>query len=242
MRLRRRPSTASDFQNWLQYSTVRSRYGTSFGLLPGIWASLLSKGQAISSIVEDLDAPKNDRLLCLGLAVFISDEFARQAKTSPLFWIGPELVRRLGKQESPVLDSPAIRRANSCDGLNLFIWEIDIRPVLENEFLAIATDISTAFFKQHAGFKIKDVMAQHPFGPVMRAGFQIGGWLLQDGKGDHAPLPEPRLSRAPAFPSCWDQIANSPASCPDPGLVLFSTTGSRAYSSLQPSNASSSAL
>jgi hypothetical protein len=45
--------------------------------------------------------------------------------------------------------------------------------VLENEFLAIATDLSTAFFKLHAGFKIKELMAQHPFGPVMRAGFQV---------------------------------------------------------------------
>jgi hypothetical protein len=189
MRMRCRPSTASDFKNWLQHSTVRSRYGTTFGQLPGIWASLLSKGEAISSVVEDLDAPRNDRLLCLGLSVFISDEFAGQAKTSPLFWIGPELIRRIERQESPILDSAAIRRANSIDGLNLFVWEIDIRPVPENEFLAIATDISNQFFKQHAGFKIKDVMAQHPFGPVLRAGFQVGGWLFHDGIGEYSPLP-----------------------------------------------------
>jgi hypothetical protein len=196
MRMRCRPSTASDFKNWLQHSTVRSRYGTSFGQLPGIWASLLSKGQAISSVVENLDAPKNDRLLCLGLSVFISDEFAGQAKISPLFWIGPELVRRIERRESPILDSAAIRRANSRDGLNLFIWETDIRPVAEKEFLAIATDISSAFFKRHAGFKIKDAMAQHPFGPVLRAGYQAGGWLFHDGKKDYAPLPQPEAIEA----------------------------------------------
>ena len=171
MRLRCRPSTASDFKNWLQYSSVRNRYGPLFGQLPGIWASLLSKGQAISAIVEDLDAPKNDSLLSLGLDVFISDEFARQAKTSPLFWIGPELIRRIEKDESPILDLAAIRRANSRDGLNLVIWEVDCRPVPENEFLAIATDLTNTFFRYHAGFKIKEVMAQQPFGPVMRAAF-----------------------------------------------------------------------
>jgi hypothetical protein len=200
MRMRCRPSTAGDFKNWLQHSTVRSRYGPLFGQLPGIWASLLSKEEAISSVIEDLDAPKNDRLLCLGLTVFLSDEFARQAKISPLFWIGPELVRRIEKDESPILDSAAIRRGNSCDGLNLFVWEIDIRPVPKNEFLAIATDISNQFFKQHAGFKIKDVMAQHPFGPVLRAGFQVGGWLFHDGKRDYAPLPRAEEVEAAGLP------------------------------------------
>jgi hypothetical protein len=54
MRLRHRPSTAADFQAWLQYSTVRSRYGPLFGKLPEVWGSLLSNGEAISSVVEDL--------------------------------------------------------------------------------------------------------------------------------------------------------------------------------------------
>lgn len=200
MRLRCRPSTANDFKNWLQYSTVRSRYGPLFGQLPGIWSSLLSKGQAISSVVEDLDAPGQNGLLALGLAVFIKDDFARKAKTPPLFWIGPEMVRRIEKGQSPVLGSAEIRQANSRDGLNLFVWEIDIRPVSENEFLAIASDISNAFFKQHAGYKIKEVMAQHPFGPVFRAGFQVGGWLLQNGSGDYAPLPRPEVVETAGAP------------------------------------------
>jgi hypothetical protein len=163
-----------------------------FGQLPGIWASLLSKDQAISSVVEDIGAPKKGSLLALGLSVFIRDEFARQAGTSPLFWIGPELIRRIEKDDSPILDSAAIRKANSGDGLNVFVWEIDIRPVPENDFLAIASDISNMFFKQHAGYKIKEVMAQHPFGRVMHAGFQVGGWFLQNGRGEYAPLPEPK--------------------------------------------------
>jgi hypothetical protein len=200
MRLRCRPSTANDFKHWLQYSTVRSRYGALFGQLPAIWTSVLSKDQAISSVVEDLDAPKKNGLLALGLAVFITDEFAREAKTSPLFWIGPELIRRIEKDESPILDLAAIRRANSRDGLNLFVWEIDIRPVPENEFLAIASDISNAFFKQHAGYKIKEVMVQHPFGPVLRAGLQIGGWLLQNGRGEYAPLPEAEVIETAGAP------------------------------------------
>ena len=200
MRLRCRPSTVNDFKNWPQYSTVRSRYGRSFGRLPGIWASLLSKGQTISAIVEDLDAPKNDSLLSLGLAVFVSDEFARQAKTLPLFWIGPELVRRIEKDESPILDLAAIRQANSRDGLNLFIWEVDVRPVPENDFLAIATDLATAFFKLHGGFKIKELMAQHPFGPVMRTAFGAGFWILQNGNADYSPPPQPEVVETAGLP------------------------------------------
>jgi hypothetical protein len=199
MRLRHRPSTASDFKNWLQYSTVRRRYGPLFGQLPGIWASLLSKGQAISAVVEDLDAPKKDCLLSLGLAVFISDEFARQAKTTPLFWIGPELVRHL-EDDSRILNFAAIRRANSREGLNLFIWEVDVRPLPQSEFLAVATHISSAFFEYHAGFKIKELLAQHPFGPVLRAALQVGLWLLQNGDGDYSPLTRPETVEAAGAP------------------------------------------
>jgi hypothetical protein len=200
MRLRQRRSTVSDFKIWLQYSTVRSRYGPLFSKLPGVWGSLLSKGQAISAVVEDLNAPKKDGLLSLGLAVFVSDEFARQAKTPPLFWIGPELIQRIEKDQSPILDLAGIRRANSCEGLNLLIWEVDVRPVPENEFLAIATDLSNAFFGYHAGFKIKELMAQHPVGPVMRAGLRAGFWLLQDGNTDYAPSSGSEMMEADGVP------------------------------------------
>jgi hypothetical protein len=200
MRLRCRPSAASDFKNWLQYSTVRSRYGTSFGQLSGIWASLLSKDQVISAVVEDLDAPKKNGLLALGLAIFITDEFVREAKTSPLFWIGPELIRRIKKDQSPILDSAAVRQANSRHGLNLFIWEVDVRSVPENQFLAIATDLSAAFFNLHAGFKIKELMAQHPFGPVMRAALGNGFWVLQNGNADYAPPPPPEVIETAGAP------------------------------------------
>jgi len=217
MRPRCRPSTASDFKNWLQYSTVRSRYGPLFGQLPRVWASLLSKDQVISAAVEDFDAPQKNGPLGLGLAVFISDEFAREAKTSPLFWIGPELIRRIEKDDSPILDLPAIRKANSRNGLNLFIWEVGVRPLRENEFLAVAADLSTAFFKYHEGFNVKELMAQHPFGDVMRSGFQVGFWSLQNGDVDYAPPPPPEvienagapyvmgLTRelARKMPGCW---------------------------------------
>ncbi len=217
MRLRHRVSTPADFKTWLPYSTVRSRYGPLFAKLPEVWGPLLSQEQAISSVVEDLDAEKGRGLLALGLSVFVSDEFVREVKRSAPFWIGPELITRVRRNSSPILDRAAIRRANSQEGLNLFCWEADIRLVPEGDFLAVCTEIATAFFEEHAGFNIKELMGQHPFGPVLRAALQVGGWSFQNERGEYVSAPDPEVieeSGAPfvlgmtrelarKVPGCW---------------------------------------
>jgi hypothetical protein len=114
----------------------------------------------------------------------------REIKSSPPFWIGPELIHRIGKHQSPVLDRTVIPRANSDGGLNLFAWEADLRPAPEAEFLAIITEIATAFFGDHAGFNIKEIMGQQPYGPVLSATLQVGGWCLQSENGEYIPAPD----------------------------------------------------
>jgi hypothetical protein len=187
MRLRHRASSASDFHAWVRHSNVRSRYGETFPGLAAVWANLLNAGCANSSVVEDLDAAPGDALRGIGVSVFLNDEFLQYVKSSPFFWIGPELIRRISRKESPVLDAAAIRHANSNDGLNLFIWEADARPLSEKGFLAFSSEISTGFFEQHLGYNIKEVIGQQPFGRALRGALQVGGWLLRNGDGRYAP-------------------------------------------------------
>jgi hypothetical protein len=190
MRLRHRPSLASDFAAWLPHSSVAGRYGELWDRLPSIWASLLASGSAISEVVEDLDALKRGPL-AMGVSVFLTDEFAREASTPPLFWIGPELIRRIDQNESPVLALDEIRAANSGSGLNLFVWEADIWAQSDAEFLSTASELIASFFETHAGLKINKSLAQQPFGRVFRAAVQIGGWLAQNEKGEYAPAENP---------------------------------------------------
>lgn len=187
MRLRHRASTASDFHSWMRHSNVRSRYGDTFARLAYVWADLLNAGCSTSCVVEDLDAAPGDALLGIGVSVFLTDDFIQYVKSSSFFWIGPELILRISRRESPILDPAAIRHANSNDGLNLFVWEADARPLSEKGFLAFSSEISTGFFEQHLGYKIKEVIAQQPFGRALRGAVQVGGWFLRDGEGRYAP-------------------------------------------------------
>ena len=191
MRLRRRPSTASDLKTYVQYLTVDCRYGSLFERLPNVWCSLLKRESLLSAVVEDLDRAHGDRLLGIGVSVFLTDEFFRHAKYPPLFWIGPELIRRIAQNDSTILDVRAIRRANSGEGLNLFIWEADIRPTNEAELFTVSTELIEAFFEFHSGFNIKEVINQYPFGRMFRGAVQHGGWLIQAPSGEYVPVKDP---------------------------------------------------
>ena len=48
----------------------------------------------------------------------LSEDFVRELKTSPGFWFGPELIRRIMRGNSPVLSDREVRVANSGNGLN----------------------------------------------------------------------------------------------------------------------------
>jgi hypothetical protein len=191
MRLLHRHASPSELWECVQYSPVRVRYGGSFGRLAEVWSALLQQGSAISAVVEDLDHAAENRLLAFGISVFLTDEFVRQAKTPPLFWIGPELIRCTIKNDSPILNQAEIGRANSGDGLNLFVWEVCTDPTVEAELLAVTGELGKAFVEYHAGFRIKEVMGQHPFGRVLRGAIEGGGWLVENRIGEYVPVDDP---------------------------------------------------
>lgn len=220
MRLRRRAATAADLRAYAPFLTVRSRYGSLFEQLPEIWCELLRGEALVAAVVEDLEREPGERLLALGVSVFLTEDFFHYARIPPLFWIGPELVRRIGNNDSPILDLAAIRRANSRGGLNSFTWEVDIRPTDEQEFFAVGTEMVHAYLEFHSGFNIKHAIGQQPFGRVFRGLVQGGGWLIQGPGGKYAPVQDPGAVERAGVPFILGLTRELARQCPGSWLSM----------------------
>lgn len=200
MRLHRRPAQACDLRTYSQHLAARSRYGSLFERVPEIWCALLRREALLSTVIEDLDAAEARRTVGFGVSVFLADDFVREAKTPPLFWIGPELVRRISGNASPILDATAIGRANARDGLTVFMWEVDVRPVSEANFFSVALELTQTFFDYHAGFQIKEVVSQQPFGRMLEGAMQVGGRLWDPERRRYLPLGDGAAIGPPGSP------------------------------------------
>ena len=116
------------------------RYGDAISDLGPAWLSLLrSDGFCSTLVFEETNGAKVNKL-GVGASVFVSDEFLREAKTSPHFWFGPELAKRVVRGDSPVLSSRQVCEANTGDGLNLMEWQMTFRgdAVLSTDVRAAA--------------------------------------------------------------------------------------------------------
>jgi hypothetical protein len=69
----------------------------------------------------------------VGIDVIVNDDFVRELKTPPHFWAGPELTKRILRDDSPLLSEKEIRDANSRGGLNLVVWEGCARCEFESD-------------------------------------------------------------------------------------------------------------
>jgi hypothetical protein len=110
-----------------------------------------------NAVLEEVDGTR--RAMCgVGVAVFVSDEFIRELKTSA-FWFGPELVTRVLGGNSPVLSDQRVRKANSAEGLNVLVWEGLAHPAFERR-----ADVShlmvNAFLETHRGYHLKEIISQ----------------------------------------------------------------------------------
>src|SRR5260370_17406061 len=73
--------------------SLRRRYGSAMGQLASAFRSVLRSESLRNCVLEDLDDPVP--LLGFANLVFVTDEFVRECKTPPLFWIGPHLTKRV---------------------------------------------------------------------------------------------------------------------------------------------------
>jgi hypothetical protein len=103
------------------------RYGSLIRDLPSAIRYALGRDSFVAAVFEELQG-STIRFLGAGLAMFVSDDFLQELKTTPFFWVGPELVKRITRGDSPLLSDTAVRDANSTIGLNLLNWHNTVHP------------------------------------------------------------------------------------------------------------------
>lgn len=167
MSIRHRPMRPNDVRECVAIvaadPVVGPRYSKSIADLAPAWLHLLrSNGFCGTSVFEEVDegaVRARPRLLGVGASVFASDDFLREVKTPPSFWIGPELARRVIRGDSPLLSEKQVCEANSRGGLNLVMWHVCIRGE-DVKRAEVGAELMAAFFNDHRGFRLKELVGQ----------------------------------------------------------------------------------
>jgi hypothetical protein len=160
----------------------RKRYGKLANELSSAWEQSLRAGALITGVIEDVDAVKPS-LQGFGVNTFVTDEFVRYCKAPAMRWIGPGLVRRLMRGQSPILAPKAIRNANSRDGLNLASWAAFLCPKNKADRDRVQIELMNGFMQEHCGYMLKEIISQ-PIEPVMmEVVLNSGGFLWNSGQG-----------------------------------------------------------
>jgi hypothetical protein len=139
------------------HPVIGPRYGSAIAELRPAWLRLLDCEAKRASIVEEVDG-SHATICFVGVSVFVGEEFVRELKSPPLFWIGPELAKRIVQGDSPLLSDRQVREANSCGGLTMVTWEGCIRPEFEKH-LEIHRRILNMFIEEHRGYLWKEAIA-----------------------------------------------------------------------------------
>src|ERR1700732_3384475 len=106
MDVRYRVMKPKDVRNCVEgiaaHPVLGERYGSLIEQLPSAIRSVFGQDSFIAVVFEEFQGSE-PRFLGAGLAAFVSDEFFHELKTTPHFWIGPELVKRITRGTSPLL-------------------------------------------------------------------------------------------------------------------------------------------
>lgn len=155
---------------------VGPRYGPMIGHLAEAWKRLL--GFEASSAIVFLAGEGDRAPICIfGVSVIVRDDFIREIKRAPQFWVGPALTRRVIKGESFLLTGKELREGNSQDGLNLLSWESCTRPGYESHH-ELHRYMMGAFIEVHQGYRWKEIVAtQSESADRLRHTLNTGGFL-----------------------------------------------------------------
>lgn len=161
MALRFRPMQSGDVRECAEIIAAHPisgpRYGDRIGDLSKAWLRLLNFEAMHAIVFRAGDVPRAP-ICCVGVTVFVTDDFMREMKTPLGFWVGPELTKRILQGNSPILLDKQFRDANSCGGLNLVTWEGCFRSGYETNS-EVTRYSMTKFVEIHRGFLLKEVTA-----------------------------------------------------------------------------------
>lgn len=92
-----------------EHPVIGPKYGNGIKDLPVAWLRLLASEAKVATVFFDDDGPRAP--ICLvGISIFVTDDFMRDLKAPPSFWVGPELVTRILRGDSPVLREGNLRK------------------------------------------------------------------------------------------------------------------------------------
>jgi hypothetical protein len=129
------------------------------------------------------------RFLGTGLGVFVSDDFLQELKTTPFFWVGPELAKRITRGDSPLLSDAAVRNANSTVGLNLVVWHCTIYPE-DIRRAEVGTSMISACEELWRGFRLRELMAQSDCLEQLQGNCNAGGLYFRRAENQYGNFPE----------------------------------------------------
>jgi hypothetical protein len=167
------------------------RYGNLIKGLPSAISNAIGHDSFIAHVIEEL-LDSTTRFLGVGMAVFVSDEFLQELKSTPFFWLGPELVERITHGDSPLLSDAAVRDANSTVGLNLVVWHNTIHP--EDLIRAeVGTPLMTAFVEGCRGFQLREIVTQADSLEQLQGSRNAGGLYFHLAEDCYGAFPEVSL-------------------------------------------------
>jgi hypothetical protein len=158
-----------------QHPFIGPRYAGTLCELRPVWLSLLGREAFRAYVYEDFqDSPP--RLIGIGCSAIVTDNFLREAKTPPFFWIGAELTRRISRRRSPLLSDNEVREANSDGGVNVTVWDGAV-SVQDMGRADVSNAFMNTFMELHQGFLLKEIIAQGSTGEVLACALR-GGYLF----------------------------------------------------------------
>jgi hypothetical protein len=171
-----------------QHPVLGRRYGRTIDDLGQAWLEVINQGTALLCTVEELDM-SCATILGGSCSVFAREDFVRDLKTPPHFWIGPEIVQRIRRGKSPVLSAKEVREGNSTRGLTSVVWQVCIRLDVSNGPERSHQGTST-FFEGMRGFQLNEAIQQVESVEHAANMRLSGGMVLNPADGRYGPFPE----------------------------------------------------
>jgi hypothetical protein len=161
MKLRHRPMQPADIGECVDivgnHPVIGPRYGATIAHLPEAWLRVL-QCDALNTAIVHAGEGSRAHICFFGVSAIVGDDFLREMKRPPHFWLGPELTRRIMRGESPLLTSKQVCEQNSRDGLNLVCWESGFRLEYERNG-EVQRYMMSGFIQVHRGYFWKEVIS-----------------------------------------------------------------------------------
>jgi hypothetical protein len=162
MSIRYRSLVKQDVPNLVAQVAAHPVLGPRYGLMLNDFGAALERTLGRTSEIAcafDEVNGSGTTLLGAGIAGFVTPQFLGEAKTTPGFWVGPELVKRIMHGVDPLLSDREVREANSRRELNLLVWHTTIHPRDFNR-PEVGVIVVNAFFNNFLGFQVSEMLAQ----------------------------------------------------------------------------------